>query len=125
MPPLTPEEQGRLARDAAIERAELGANPVWAVTALWAVRFLASRRPSFTTDDVWAVLDDLQVETPERRALGGVMRHAAAAGFITPTDTFIRSHRPECHCRPVLCWRSLLFGHVPLSSPYAPASPDA
>lgn len=97
------------AKEAGIERAELGANPYWAVTALWAVRSVASRKPSLTTDDVWAVLEDLQVKTPEHRAMGAVMRQAAVSGYIEPTDSYVRSRRPQCHCRPVLYWRSLLF----------------
>lgn len=98
------------ARDAAIERADAGANHQWMAVALWVVRELARHKSHFSTDEVWDALGDVDVRTPERRAMGAVMIRAAAAGVIEPTDTWVRSYRRECHARPVMRWRSLLHG---------------
>lgn len=98
------------ARDQAIQRAEDGANPFWAQAAYWAVKLLAYRQPSFTTDEVWWLLEELGVQTPEPRAMGAVMRRAYVDGVIDSTDTWSRSLRPACHCRPVMRWRSCVYG---------------
>lgn len=93
------------ARDEALGRVEANADERWKAEALAAVRHLARMLPEFTTDDVWARLGDSYPHEP--RALGAVMKTAAAAGLIEPTDRIRTSHRPECHARPVRVWRSI------------------
>ena len=67
---------------------------------------LARRQATLTTDDVWAAIGS---PADEPRILGNVMRQAAQDGVIAAIDRYIPSTRPECHCRPVRVWRSLVF----------------
>jgi hypothetical protein len=94
----------------AIERVEEHANDRWIAEVRDVVRLLASCRHEFTTDDVWLQVDRLDVTTHEPRAMGAVMRFAARSGWVTATDRVVSSLRPECHCRPVRVWQSLLKG---------------
>lgn len=77
---------------------------------------LASARPSFTTDEVWAELDKRPVggfslynAPDEPRHMGVVMRQAQKDGMIRPTMMFRHSERPVCNKRPVRVWESLAF----------------
>lgn len=90
----------------AIDRAERNADDDWLTAANATVRRLAFTHDEFTTDDVWAVLDRLPVDTHERRALAAVMRRAARRGLIATTDRYTPSQRTACHGRPVRVWRS-------------------
>lgn len=94
----------------AIARADDHADGAWKETALAAVFLCARWLPELTTDDVWALLDDSDESTHERRALGGTMRQAARAGWIEATDRTRKSKRPVCHRNPKAVWRSLVFG---------------
>lgn len=89
-----------------IARAEAGADPRWFAEAVRQVRWLATVRYKFTTDDVWALLHDSGVGTREPRAMGAVMRAAAAGGYVEATGEYVPSQRPECHARPVRVWRA-------------------
>lgn len=105
--PVCEDRDGReavAAADAAIQQAEEHADGAWLVAAQAVVRHLAETRREFTTDDVWRSL----ASTREPRALGAVMRWAAAAGLVENTHQTVPSTRPECHARPVAVWRSLL-----------------
>lgn len=92
----------------AIARAQANANDEWMREVRAIVWRLARARTEFTTDQVWVQADRLEATTHEPRALGAVMRAAAQAGWVTPTDRVRNSVRPECHCRPVRVWRSLI-----------------
>lgn len=64
-------------------------------------------RPSgfrFTTDELWAHLDDVGAWTPEPRAIGAVIRAAARHHLIASDGTYVPSCRPEAHQRPVPVW---------------------
>ena len=89
----------------AIDRVDRNADPDWKEHALTVVEQLAMTRATFTTDDVWARLDPA-FATHEPRALGAVMRKAAALGLIRATSTYENSTRVECHGRPVRVWES-------------------
>jgi hypothetical protein len=96
------------ATNEAIERVEQNTDPNWAHDAQRAISYLARSRPEFTTDDVWEFLHRHGVNAPhEPRALGALMRNAARAGLIKPTDRVRPSDRPECHRNPKRVWRSL------------------
>jgi hypothetical protein len=69
-----------------------------------AVWTLVLRGEAFSTDEVWAILDQTGAATPERRALGAVLKAAKDAGFIASSGSYRKSSRPECHSRPVLVW---------------------
>lgn len=92
------------AAEEAIEQVEGNADDEWLADARAVVRRLAETHPEFTTDDVWRSL----ASTREPRALGAVMRQAAAEGIVENTHQTVPSTRPECHARPVTVWRSLL-----------------
>ena len=95
--------------DEAIDRVRVHANDEWMREVRAIVWRLARARGEFTTDAVWAQVDRLEATTHEPRAMGAVMRAAAKAGWVTPTDRVSNSARPECHCRPVRVWRSLVL----------------
>lgn len=98
--------EGSARRDAAIERAEAGADPeIVGAMKLAAWRVIRSRG-WFTTDDVWSAYDG---EAPrEPRVMGSVMTAAARAGLIEKTSITVKSTDPQRHRRPVALWRSLV-----------------
>jgi hypothetical protein len=97
------------AADEAVAQAEQHADDAWFEAALRCVSYLAATRVSFTTDDVWEVLNALpDVSTHEPRALGAVMRRASKQGCIEPSFSYRPSSRTECHGRPVRVWYSRL-----------------
>jgi len=85
-------------REHALARVESNADTAWVETAAEVVEQLRLRLlpaggdgwASFTSDDVWPILDALPVETHERRALGPVIMRAKRAGLIRCTG-----HRPS------------------------------
>ena len=96
-----------IARDEAIRHVAKG-NAAWIETAIAAVRLLAVTNHEFTTDEVWAALDERNVEPPsEGRAMGAAMHRAALLGIIKATDRTRKSSRVACHARPVRVWQSL------------------
>jgi len=97
---------GEQAREDAIDQAERGAGEDWMMDALLATRIVARARPTFTTDEVWAVLG--RDPSIEGRAMGAVLRHAAGAGLCRRTDTTRKSLRVICHRRDLRVWQSLI-----------------
>ena len=71
-----------------------------------AVYLIANSRESFSTDDVWGVLEMFKVHTRENRALGPVMQALQADGVIVPSKYYENSKRRVCHGRPVKIWHS-------------------
>lgn len=96
-------------RDDAIDRVEAATDLDWWTAATTVTRQLSQSHKFFTTDDVWFALRELQVHTPEPRAMGAVIRFARSHGWILPTGVWVRSRRPACHSRPISRWRSLLY----------------
>lgn len=100
---------GPARRDVAIARVAAAAPGDWMEAAREVVDRLASTGRQFTTDDVWLHLGTMDVDVPdEPRAMGAVIRDAAKAGEIVPTHRYVRSTRPECHCRPVMVWQGAM-----------------
>lgn len=100
-------QEGARRRENAIKAVRSNADPAWLAASLDAVRAVAHRQPSLTTDDVWAELERRHVRiTHEPRAMGAVMRHAESRRLIRPSDQWVLSVRPECHRRPVRVWLS-------------------
>jgi hypothetical protein len=95
------------ARDEAVNRVGANADPDWVAHALHAVWCLATTTDEITTDDVWDALGST-TGTHEPRALGSVMKRAAALGYVKPTDRYRPSARAACHARPVKVWASLI-----------------
>lgn len=95
-------EEGIRRRDEAL--VTVLANMEWKDLAEDAVTWCARMRPTFTTDDVWKRMMQVDPEATvsEPRGLGAVM---ARNDSIIPTGQYVPSERPECHRRPVRVWR--------------------
>jgi tRNA G26 N,N-dimethylase Trm1 len=61
--------QGNLQRDKALERVERNAQDEWKESAREVVEHLARIRPEFTTDAVWAMLENMGHKTHEPQAM--------------------------------------------------------
>lgn len=97
-------EDARVARDEAMQCVDDHAPVEWKETAWdWLVGYLQSHR-EFFPDDVWrAGLE----EPPNARALGPLVKRAAAAGLIVKTDR--TRQRTRGHATPAVVWRSLVY----------------
>ena len=98
-------EAALLERDKAVEHVESGVGTDWLHEAMLAVRRVAQAQMTFTTDDLWTLIDPPR----EPRAMGATMTHARRLGLCEPTDRTSRSSRVACHARPLRVWRSLIF----------------
>ena len=94
------------ARDEAIARVEAHAPEGWLQRAHDTVQLVALARFDFTTDQVWDALGEDRPQEP--RALGAVMKAMARDGKIRATGEYRKSHRADCHARPVAVWRVVL-----------------
>lgn len=108
---LDAKEGARRAADG-IARADEHAPPEFKRTTDQIIEQLATSRPTFTADEVWAELAARGVPSPpEPRALGGRLQSAARGRNpkIESTGRTAKSKRPEAHGSFVTVWRSLLF----------------
>ena len=79
----------------------------WSLKATAAIECLAATVPSFTADEVWRLLNDLN-DSPkinEPRRLGARLQDAARRGIIRPGQ-IIQSTRSQRHKAPVRVWIS-------------------
>lgn len=97
-------DETRRVTQAAIDRVEEAAHEEWLDAAASAVAALAATGRPFTTDDVWARLEDVDVETHEPRAMGAVVRAATRDGLIARTGEFRESERVAAHRNPKAVW---------------------
>ena len=98
------------ARDAAMQEAEDNAKAEWKAGVLFIIEGVAKVTEEFTTDRIWWFIDKRGVGRPrEPRALGPMMRKAAANGWIAKTDRTRKGVRPECHRRDLRVWKSLVY----------------
>lgn len=103
--------EGARLRDAAIAQVDEHAPIAFKVAALDAVHRLAVERPELAADDVWEELHKVNVaDTREPRALGSIMRQAAAQGWVERTDRVRPSMLPRQHRRHLAIWRSKIHG---------------
>lgn len=93
----------------AIERVERNAAQDWKDHVLDVIWGLAAYRQEMTSDDVWRLLGQDDPTTHEPRALGAMLKKAAAEGWLEPTEVYRPSARATCHARPVRVWRSLIY----------------
>jgi hypothetical protein len=91
-----------------MDRARRHADPYWLAAAHLAVFRAARQLPELTSDDVHARIPE-RLYTHELRALGPVMKAAAANGWIAKNGGTRISVRPENHERPLTLWRSLVY----------------
>lgn len=97
------------AREAAINKVEYG-KEAFILVAIQVVREIAEANEHFTTDALWDELDRREILIPpEARVFGAVMRSVGLLGIATATSSTRKSHRPECHARPVRVWASRVW----------------
>lgn len=101
-------EEGEMRLADALIEVELAANERWKAAAHEAVREVAREQESFTTDDVWRVIEMKEVSTHEPRALGAIMKNAVKDGVCENTDRYQNSIRAECHRRRIPVYRSMV-----------------
>lgn len=95
------------AKNDAIATVEANAEQDWLLLALGIVYNLCRRQDTFTTDQVWSVLQYRQIPGPhEPRALGAIMVKASRRGWCRATREFVASKRRECHGRDIRLWQS-------------------
>ena len=93
------------AKEQAIAQVATSTDPKWFAECYRIVVATATNTNDFTTDDIWQALADAQLPTPhEPRAIGAVLRHAAANNVIRPTNQYRPSQRVACHARPIRVW---------------------
>ena len=71
------------------------------------LQYLVQNRDEFTADDIVSHLNQIGI-VGNHSALGAIIKGAARAGFIRPTDRFKKSVRPERHGQAVKVWKSNL-----------------
>ena len=110
------ELEGKQQRDIRMARAELGARPSQKLAAKHAIaKVCRTTAPhnSWTTDEVHAVLESMNVKLDNARMLGPLMKRAQKAGLIEPVvcDACQRqetrlSRRKKRHAGPQYLWRT-------------------
>jgi hypothetical protein len=95
---------------AGMARAERSAKPEWWDFMLAAALAVARRNEYLTTDHIeaWRLAHG-GPSTPERRAMGPLMRTAARLGYFEKTGRVERSGMRICHARDKSVWRSLVY----------------
>jgi hypothetical protein len=88
----------------AINLASAFADPDWKKEAEATVEVLIKMGEDFTSEEVWALLDQMDVKTSERRALGGIIRRFANEGKIR-FISYRKSTRKERNRAPIAVWR--------------------
>lgn len=97
--------QARQARDKAVARGLMKADPVWVAEAERAVLKVSAGGKRFTADDVFIVLEGVGVKTHDTRALGGVMTGLRKRGEILPLMEFVATTRKSRHAAPIRVWQ--------------------
>jgi len=99
---------GEVLKEEGIARAEAGAPPEWKALALIAVERVARQHSRFTSDMVWVELGP-ENRPRDGRALGHVMRVAAAMELIEGTSEYEATAQPSRHRAPVRFWVSRVY----------------
>lgn len=102
------------AKAEAMASAEAGADAQWQEAVMEIIKEicrLLGFGETFTTDLVHDGMKEVfpEITTHEPRALGPMMARAAKLGWITKTDQYEQSERPECHARPLRVWKICTF----------------
>ena len=84
------------------------ANKLFVEAALQLILSIARSRVYFTSDEVWRFLITSPLVEP--RAMGAAFEKARKFGAITRTEDTTKSHRPQCHGRPIRIWKSNIYG---------------
>ena len=91
-------------KDEAIDQVEEAANQTWKDTAMRAVKWRAKLGINFTTDQIWADLENHVSPPREPRAMGAIMRKAVRDRIIVSTPNTVASTKASNHKRPVRVW---------------------
>lgn len=78
-----------------------------------AIATAAAQQPEITSDEVWTILEAVDITSfLHPNAVGAAFRRAAGNGLITQTSRFRKSSRVSARRRNVQIWRSLLYTGV-------------
>ena len=102
---ITARNDQQLSMDDLIALVYAHASRSWQEQAALVVVHLCQNRRTFTADDVLEKLEGIPCH--DLRALGAVMRDAAASGYCRTTGQYVKSRLPQRHKRPVAVWESL------------------
>lgn len=97
-------------------KVKTNAPPEWKQAAIAAVHSVASRKLTFTTDDVWKELGDRN-HMHDNRAMGAIMRQATKLRYCSATETTQKTNRASNHHRPLTVWMSLVFSTAKIGCP--------
>lgn len=100
-------EDIRRITDDAIDQGYRGADISWKDMALECVRMVCLKKERFTTNDVRWLIEASPIKTHDKRAMGGVMKHAQKIGWICRTGESIMSR--VGHGVPLQVWRSRIY----------------
>ena len=89
------------------------ANYLWKTEAMACVEELCTSKETFTSDDVWGMLEPTGMDTSNHSAMGSILRLASKNGLCTNTRMTVPTKRPEGHCRAIPIWRSCYYSPVP------------
>lgn len=101
----------------ALKQVNAAANEEWKEHAYAAITLCAETYRTFTSDQVWGILDLYpDVQTHEPRALGPLMLRAVREGLIESSDCEVcgtekvvrKSQRPAQHSAEIVVYRSLI-----------------
>lgn len=94
----------------ALQRVSDSAPLDWSIEAANAIIWCAKTYLEFTADDVWARLDELEVEHPHTKsALGPLFLSAKRDGTIENTGRLQPLSCRPCQHRTLIIWRSLII----------------
>lgn len=91
-------------KEQAIARVESNANGEWLEAARTACLRVANAKPTFTSDDVWDVLEWQNATTHEPKAMGAVLAGLSKAGLIRKTGRYRPTRRAIAHGRDLAEW---------------------
>ena len=103
--------QGLKLKEQGIARADANAKAQWKEQADLAIRDTCLAMHYFTSDDVWALLNQRNIPTPKQlgfdpRAYAGRMRAAVTQGHCQYTGYSVLSHRPTLHAADIKVYKS-------------------
>lgn len=102
-------EASEEARDEAIRRGDVAADPQWKERAYQALLACARANPTFIVDQVWEYLAREDVPK-EPRAMGAILIRGAKEGVIARTREYRLSDRVSAHRNPRVVWQSSVAG---------------
>ncbi len=75
-----------------------------------AIATAAAQQPEITSDEVWTILEAVDVTSfLHPNAVGAAFRRAAGNGLITQTSRFRKSSRVSARRRNIQLWKSLIY----------------